>query len=283
MRLIPLICVFSLTVSVLTLPASGAVFFSDGFEDGTATATDPISGAGWIGPSCDSGDSWAVNNNNVNSGNYSLALTFGGSIDTDDDAACEQHFDLNDEMDEVYVRFYVYFPSNYALRETPGTENTKLFYLWGNSYTEDMNKTGIEFEADLILRYKAKIVGAPNIPSCSGLTGYIDNIESYSFADNRGSWMSIEYHIRRDTGSGDGVLQLWVDGNLEINVQDVSWAGAPCGVSEFFRHGYLMGWSNSGFDEDTTVYIDDVVFSDEYIGPIDPTTPSFSGSGFTIQ
>ena len=78
--------------------------------------------------------------------------------------------------------------------------------------------------------------------------------------------MNVEWRYKLDSGSGDGILQLWIDGVSIINETDIVWIGAPCGVNEYLFNGYFMGWSNSGFNEDTDVYIDDVVFSTTRIG-----------------
>jgi hypothetical protein len=95
----------------------------------------------------------------------------------------------------------------------------------------------------------------------SGLNG-----KGIDIAGAKGRWTAIEIHTRRDTGSSDGIMQVWQDGSLVVDGKGLSWAGAPCGVNKFFSNGYLMGWSNAGFDNDTFVYIDDVVFSTSYIG-----------------
>jgi len=151
----------------------------------------------------------------------------------------------------------------------------------------DKSNIKIEYEMDLNFGFKAKVTGWPDFsPSCSGNTGYVRAYPraSTSISDFKGRWVAIEVHSRRDTGVGDGVFQLWIDGNLEIDAQNVAWAGAPCASNEFFRNGYLLGWSNAGFDQDTTVFIDDVVFSTSYIGLLDDQLPSrpIAPQGLTI-
>ena len=248
------------------------ILFSDGFESGDLSHFDTASGASWGASNSHAIDSVSVSSENTHSGSYSLKFFFAGSSDLADDAWAEQRFSIGEPIDEMYIRFYVFFPVNYTIRDTPSTENTKLLYLWGDSYKDDMNKIGVEFDKSLKFGFKAKINGWPsNSPSCSGSTGYISGLECPSFSSILGKWACIEIHYKRDTGAGDGILQMWIDGNRVIDAQSVSWAGAPCGMSQFLHNGYLMGWSNSGFTEDTAVYIDDVVISDSYIGPIDGT------------
>lgn len=256
--------VFCFFIFVTPKSSFAGVFFSDGFESGNTSHIDANSGAKWNG-----GISTSVSTKIVHSGKYSLRFFFKGKPNLSADAWSEQYFDLGKNYDEVYIRFYIYFPSNYVIRDAIGTKNTKLFYLWGNSYKNDMNKVGIEYDKNMHFGFKAKETGWPNFsPSCSGSTGFINTYPktSTSISDIKGRWAEIEIHTRRDTGSGDGIFQMWIDGNLEIDAQNIAWIGAPCGLNKFFKHGYFMGWSNSGFNEDTAVYIDDVVFSTKYIG-----------------
>ena len=64
------------------------------------------------------------------------------------------------------------------------------------------------------------------------------------------------------------MLQWWVNDKLVVDAHNLSWEGAPCGASTFLRNGYLMGWANSGFTDNTDVFIDDVVFSTTRIGSL---------------
>lgn len=84
--------------------------------------------------------------------------------------------------------------------------------------------------------------------------------------DIRGRWILVEWRVHGDDGTGNGLLQIWFDSELVIDEQEIAVDGAPCGTNTFLN-GYLMGWANSGFDEETFVYIDDVAFSDSRIGP----------------
>ena len=241
--------------------ANAEVFFSDGFESGDFSYTDPTSGADW-------GDttSVTVSTDSVRTGSYSAKFTYWGDVDLGEDAWSELRFFLGSELTEVYVSFYILFPSDFVIRDTPSTDNTKLTYIWGDSYADDKNKIGIEFEEELKFLLKARKLDG--FPSCSdsSSTGYISTAGLYDFTSKRGDWMNIEYRYKLDSGSGDGAVQMWVDGVLALDDDPLAWDGAPCGLNEFLQHGYLMGWSNSGFDEDTYVYIDDVVFSTTRIG-----------------
>ncbi len=274
--------IFCFFIFITPKVSFAGVFFSDGFESGNTSHVDANSGAKWNGGACRGtiADGTCVSNEIVHSGKYALKFFFKGNPDLSDDAWAEQRFSLGKTYDEVYIRFYIYFSSNYVIRDAIGADNTKLFLLWGDSYSKDMNKIAIEYGKSMHFGLKAKETGWPNFsPSCSGATGYIKSIPKTptGIADIKGKWTEIEIHARRDTGSGDGIFQMWINGKLEINAQNFAWIGAPCGLNKFFRHGYLMGWSNSGFNKDTAVYIDDVVFSTNYI-PADDVGSSATSS-----
>ena len=73
-------------------------------------------------------------------------------------------------------------------------------------------------------------------------------------AEDRGKWVRIRFHLLiHDT---DGQFELWRDGALVMELKPdtrTSWGDGY----DYFRHGYLMGWANTGFSEDTTFHITD--------------------------
>jgi hypothetical protein len=61
--------------------------------------------------------------------------------------------------------------------------------------------------------------------------------------------------------SSDGVFELWINGTLLHALYDAPFHNFdPTVPDAVMRHGYFMGWSNSGFDEQTVFHIDDVKF-----------------------
>ena len=91
------------------------------------------------------------------------------------------------------------------------------------------------------------------------------------FVDDRtrGRWMHFQFHARLGTGPEalDGLMEIWVDGVKTTAVDRKT--GQP-GLDLFnskgmnyFNQGYLLGWANSGFDEDTYIFIDDVRFYED--------------------
>lgn len=259
------IIIFTLFITLLTFTAYGEVLFEDNFETGNLSHTDTASGTRWGETRHSSTDDVVVTADEAHSGLYSLKFFFAGNANTKDDAWAEQRFVFGEPQTNIYMRYYIKFPANYDIRDTPSSDNTKFFYMWGNNYSDPM-MTGMEIDNNEKAYFKAKISGYPHVLDCAGNTGGVPGINSWHLgAEHLNKWICFEFHIKHDSGSGDGVLQFWVDGTLVIDGKNLSWAGAPCSPG-YFLNGYLMGWSNSGFDENTIVYIDDIVFSTDYIG-----------------
>ena len=92
-------------------------------------------------------------------------------------------------------------------------------------------------------------------------------------AKDLGKW--IEWIIQLKVASSannDGIARVWKDGVLVINhdnIPNYSSLG-----NNFYEKGYLLGWANSGFDENTSMYIDNVVFSTTPLGTLVPERPS---------
>ncbi|MBU1389736.1 MAG: hypothetical protein KKE62_16130 [Proteobacteria bacterium] len=253
--------------SFFITPAYAKVLFSDSLESGDFTHVDPLSGAAW-------GDSayTTVSTDNPRTGAYSIKFRFVGNEDLNADAWSEKRFKISDApQTEIYIRYYIWFPESYTIRATPSTENTKFIYIWGDSYADDMNKIGMELQGDMRAGFTAKqnYEGGVQLGCYNAYTAEFNpgGVKWTLTQEDKGKWLCFEVRYKIDSGAGDGALQFWVDGELKISGENLSWLGAPCGVNKFLRNGYLMGWSNSGFDQDTAVYIDDVVFSTNYIGP----------------
>jgi hypothetical protein len=66
-------------------------------------------------------------------------------------------------------------------------------------------------------------------------------------------------------GANDGVVQTWMKKEGESSyksIHNITNANiAASGATGGFNTGYFFGWSNAGFDEETSFYIDDVVIS----------------------
>lgn len=268
-RVIKIICILGMVAisSLLCFPIYAAEFFSDGFETGDlkTAGTDGTCWAGTVRTS--------VTSEKAHSGSNSLQFLFPGDPDLTKDSWAEQRFIFGEDQTDFYVRYYLHLPANYKIRDSGGANNNKFISFWeeATGYSGPMARN-METSATGVLHklgYKAKIAGWPHELDCSGSVGFIPNGgRAYITDEMIGNWTCFEHHIKTETAGETGAFQMWVNGSLVIDDQNLTWKNGPCSPGCINR-GYLMGWANSGFDEDTIIYIDDVVFSDKYIGPLD--------------
>ena len=170
---------------------------------------------------------------------------------------------------ELWVKFDIFVPSNYYQRtQTSSANNKGWMHVWSGTYSDDYTgpaiSTGFWPKSNGISNSVPYIKGPP----LSG-GGYLfskhdwaNESEGITTAD-RGKWLTIIHHFKYATAANnDGVLQVWKirDGVTHMihDIRDGAWyaPGQPG-----FDQGYLLGWANSGFAEETVFYIDNVEFS----------------------
>lgn len=276
-----LIVVTILLVIFFSRSAFAEVFFNDGFESGDYSYYDPVSGAGWTVRSYGSGDYVSVSSDRAHTGTYSLKFHYAGNLNLADDAFAEMRYTTGTSgQTDWYLRYYIYYPSNFFIRDADGSDNNKLGTTWGETYSDGGGKFNMEFEKGSSVGFKLRrdmAVGWPySILKCAGtIAAGPDQPRWTMTSDYLGRWVCWEFHYKMDDGTGNGQVQLFIDGDLKISMDNLLYIDAPCDPP-YSRFGYLLGWANSGFNEDTDIYIDDVVFSTSYIGPGVPpeSTPS---------
>jgi trimeric autotransporter adhesin len=92
-----------------------------------------------------------------------------------------------------------------------------------------------------------------------GVTPEGGHADSFITASDRGRWIQIRVQAKvADPGSANGILRVWKDGVLVSQISNAAiYAPAGSEYQNAFRHGYLMGWANSGYTHDTYIYVDD--------------------------
>jgi hypothetical protein len=259
--------------------------FSDGLENIDMDATVTAQGAGWdrIGSTTISivrDDQFAVANDSglitpngpvtglewesspmaPETGSHALRTRFAGTA-AGQDAWSEMRFKLGTfEPPEVWLSFDVRIPINHFHRGV--LDNNKLLRLFGSAYGSG-GKCGMEF------RPTSDGSGGSNMYIMADSNGnamsapIADSVPFARVPEDRGRWQRLIFHAVSETspGASDGIVELWrrwedeatftkMSENLSVALQrgDGTVAG--------FNKGYLMGYANSGYTDDTEFLLD---------------------------
>lgn len=190
-------------------------------------------------------------------GSYSLGIEYAAGVEM-----AEQRFAF-DPQQELWIRYWIRVPENFV-HESP-TTNSKFLALWSDGYSNTGDGSTIWFNfwpdgnggSDAAFTYSdgGYVVGGPH----NDYTPFIST-------SDRGRWMQIVAHVNLGTnGANDGVIELfrrWEDESdfttiHSVNNVNLRTPSSPNGLAE----GYLMGWINNAYAEDTWWLIDDFELS----------------------
>lgn len=238
----------------LTLPmaASAATLFTDGFEKGTLDRT-AQNGVSWI-----ASQATAVNNGQAASGQYSLRFSFAG-VPRGEDSFAEQRIALPSKP-AYWFKYKLYVPANYAHR-SDSYSNNKFLAVYQSPY----QKENSGFQVNFSLQPNGS--GGSNVEVHhynNGSEGPVrwDVVKNFISDADKGKWMDLiaEVRVPASASSADGIMRLWKNGQQVVNITNLaSWGGSG---KNYIDQAYFLGWANSGFDQTTLMYIDDVQISD---------------------
>lgn len=176
--------------------------------------------------------------------------------------------------------YYLLNDGNYMKNERTGVvsqvkkrhgygTNNKFLVVWQGDYGSLASGNGIDLE------YWSRGRGSSNLSYYLFVdqgTKLRDNGHTISddFIINKeedaGKWMELIFHFKiAGSADNDGVIHIIKNGKDYLNVRNIG-NFSELGYN-YFEKGYLLGWSNSGYKEETTFYIDNVVFSTSPIAP----------------
>lgn len=210
---------------------------------------------------------------------------------------------LDQEYEEIYIRFYIKFKPGYELRtyDPSGAGSiTKLYhiqhYVDGSPHAYFGTNLGNQpVSSGGITEY-----GSPNGAGGSGMVQFYAearcqtnyychsvipfNIGTYAQVYD-GNWHSWEMRFKRNSSIGvrDGIIEFWFDGVKKNPVSgyyntDIAWNDTGSSRLRGWKYVMLAGNTNNRFDLSCSdmadceqwYAIDDVVISTTYIGPGTP-------------
>jgi hypothetical protein len=257
-------------------------FFTDGFESGDLSSKGERRGFGWGGGKGHFNASvragWA------HTGEHSVQLTYRGS-ESGRGAIAQLAWTLDEAIDpgEIWIEYYIYFPdgteglgsAEYRMRYKSPSGGGKIIRVWGGEKAQGYDKgykTGASFTTQQgfaggsrlyfhhWLQEERTLVNVGRMQGLEGADGQPPGII------HRGEWLRFRWHFKTASGPGrpDASLRWWIGENLVARQLHMNgWRREEQGNENTFRAGYFMGNTNSGFDEETHVYLDDFRFYDQ--------------------
>lgn len=261
---------------------SNTIFF-DSFTTNNFSRT--YNGAAWGG----SEGNRAIISNVYSAGNTSINTTamlceFTGSANLSIDAGAGTNFNLGALYTKLFIEFDMYIPNGtepwggaaYKHRDgldadgTSGSDNNKFFRIWQRSRSDpspppgtssDGYNSGEKVGASLWrdsannseIRADWSSPGGAIGPKGAPYTRYID------LSTDLGKWMRVKIFVASATATANGTIKIWKNDTLLIDNTNLvqNYEGLePRG----YQYGYLLGYSNSGFDANTKILIDNVHF-----------------------
>lgn len=226
-----------------------------------------------------------VSDEHAHSGTRSLKITYPGEPDPAEMSSRETRFvfwpreDVANAPDELWGEWWIRVPDNYVHRESEGGHNNKLLLLCNavdgpgdKSFKDSVRRPLVLWEYQYGDEEHSFVRagswgGDTDINPYGTSSDQFQEIKGNIFtAERRGQWIRVRWHVRISLTAG--VLDMWV-GNQKVcqmpaDICTAFTEGSRTRSGELIpvmpqtlNAGYLFGWSNSGFAEDTSFYVDD--------------------------
>jgi hypothetical protein len=241
-------------------------FFSDNFDTGVKTNAN---GFTWDG-------AMPVGSGQAFSGQYALQFTFGPDA-PQEDSFSEERFNLGRYLSEYWVDYMLFVPANFLHRIESGFPgNNKFFMTWRDTYSDTDGGTwriGYEFNQPWPTSESASLLRP--MSSRWDLNSWTDHLLDHPDIGKAfiagagpvqpGQWTRIRLQFRAASSraDADGIMRMWVNDALFAEMTTGKFHNFyDTPADAVLRKGYFLGWSNSGYAEETTFFIDDVKFYD---------------------
>jgi hypothetical protein len=276
--------------SALSLNAHSATIFEDSFETGDMSATN-AEGFSWGGnnktsvvtqtadtPWCTISGPTAVYNGGqicngpkvpagggdyiAKDGNFSLRFMYPAGQEW-----TEQRFDLGTPRTEVWIGFWLRVPTNFTYG-AGSRRNNKFFAIWMDAYEGKGDGSTVWLGMEPYNNTGATLGFTYSNGQNTGSEGYKQHTPFITTAD-RGRWMQIIWHVKAESsdGANDGIVQTfrrWSNESSFTKLHET--LNAPLRVPDAgpygFKTGYILGWANAPYAENTEWLMDSFTISD---------------------
>lgn len=230
--------------------------FEDGFESGDVSHTE--NGYEW-GNSVN----MTVVADAARTGSHGLRLTHPAKADGDDSVA-QINLNFGAQVTEVWIELWMRVPDNYFHRDSEGADNNKFFQIYGDSRKNP--DVGIIAEVQ-------HWVGEGDSDGIRYLPHETGDIEGSQWREHKdvepilqseqGQWIRWRWHIKTSEetsteGPWDGIVEVWKGSRLLFSDTGVPIRNDDPNRQDGMDIMRLLGWSNSGYDEDTSFDFDDL-------------------------
>lgn len=273
-----LVCGSVALVAFAPEQASAEPIFSDGFE--SADFLHSENGFKWGGTNRTSivrDDGYVVNNGKEvlvgplperqwenapeSSGRHAMRFYYPAG-----EAHSEQRFSLGGVYDEIWIRYWLRVPINFDMTVSAGTgNNNKFFALWQDAYATKGTGGNIQWNF-----WRQDNGGARFTFSMSNAdgSGHHGEYRDFMTIADRGRWMQIVLYAKRASTatSNDGEARIWRrwEGETEFTLISESTdknLRPPDAGPAGWQAGYILGWANSAYTENTEYLLDDFTVS----------------------
>ena len=179
----------------------------------------------------------------------------------------EQRFDLGSAYPEIWCRYWLRVPMNFE-HGSDSPSNHKLFALWMDGYSVHGTGPTIVWNpwnngndgSRLTLVYKE---------GGSGGTGPHEQSQPWiTYPDDQGRWMQIVLHAKASSGqnTNDALIETYrkwgneTEFTLIHRLEDINMPFPTVGPNGWAA-GYIMGWVNAPYAEDTEWLLDQFTVS----------------------
>ena len=179
----------------------------------------------------------------------------------------EQRFELGTPLRDVWIGFWLRVPTNYK-HPIVSKSNNKLFAIWMDGYSTAGDGPTVVWGPWSDGAEGSTVAGGWSEGGNTVTGSQIPPAPFITYPDDQGRWMHLIFHLQAATNetSNDGVIQMyrkWDGDSSYSQIHNITNANIPSppGGPNGWASGYILGWANATYEEDTEWLVDNFVIS----------------------